>query len=241
MDTNESSMRDDDSGLYQLIIALPKEYTIKVGHLGCFSFPAGCYVYTGSAQRGLNSRIARHLRKRKRMHWHIDYLLKFGRIIAVNRYKNGSLLECELNRRVEDMHSSKIVAQGFGSSDCKCLSHLVYFERSPKFLKSVSSPELERMSKKKFTLSATVSSDNPTAIKLVLKRLIGANGTIKSISDGFEIQTKLEGVSAKDLNRTLLSEMRRAEKKTRLRAEWSSGDTVQKFFDYVPKGIRKTN
>ncbi len=93
---------------------------------------------------------------------------------------------------------------------------------------------------KKFALSATVSSDNPTAIEPVLKKLIGTNGTIKFGSDGFQVDAKLEGTSAKDLNRQLLSEMRRVEKRTRLRAEWSSGDTVEKFFDYVPKGVRKT-
>jgi hypothetical protein len=70
--------------------------------------------------------------------------------------------------------------------------------------------------------------------------MIGSKGTIKPTSDGFEIQAELEGESAKDLNRNLLSEMRRAEKKTRLRAEWSSGNTEERFFDYVLKGTRKT-
>ncbi len=55
---------------------------------------------------------------------------------------------------------------------------------------------------------------------------------------GLEIKAVLEGESAKELNRMLLSEMRRIEKKTRLRSEWSSGNTVESFFDYVPKGKR---
>ncbi len=95
------------------------------------------------------------------------------------------------------------------------------------------------MPKKKFVLSAKVSSNNPSAIKPVLESLIGNRGTIKSTDDGFEIQAELEGENARDLNRMLLSEMRKVEKRTRLRAEWSSGETVEKFFDYVPKGIRK--
>ena len=95
------------------------------------------------------------------------------------------------------------------------------------------------MPKKKFNLSAKVSSNNSFAIKPVLESLIGNKGTIKSTDDGFEIQAELEGESARDLNRMLLSEMRKLEKRTRLRAEWSSGKTVEKFFDYVPKGIRK--
>ncbi len=96
------------------------------------------------------------------------------------------------------------------------------------------------MPKKKFQLSAKVSSDNPSVIKPVLEHLIGGNRTINPTSDGFEILANFEGESAKELNRMLLSEMRRAEKKTRLRAEWRSGDTVEKFFDYVPKGKSKT-
>ncbi len=46
----------------------------------------------------------------------------------------------------------------------------------------------------------------------------------------------MEGGSAKELNRSFLSALRRVEKKTRLRAEWTSEDgTVQKYFDYVLK------
>lgn len=94
------------------------------------------------------------------------------------------------------------------------------------------------MPNKKFNLNAKVSSDDPSAIEPVLKRFIHGNGNISKTEDGFEIEATLEGISAKDLNRSLLSEMRRAEKKTRLRAEWSDGKTVEKFFDYVPKGTR---
>ena len=44
--------------------------------------------------------------------------------------------------------------------------------------------------------------------------------------------------SACDANRELLSELRRVERKTRLRAEWTAGGSVERFFDYVPKGTR---
>ena len=67
-----------DSGFYQLVVRLGRRRTIVVGRLGRFEFPAGYYVYTGSAKRGLESRIARHLRRRKRMRWHIDYLLQYA-------------------------------------------------------------------------------------------------------------------------------------------------------------------
>lgn len=97
------------------------------------------------------------------------------------------------------------------------------------------------MPKKKFRLYAKVSSNNPSAIRPVLTRIVGSKGKIASTEDGFEINAELQGENAKDLNRELLSEMRRIEKRTRLRAEWSYGNTTQKFFDYVPKGIRREN
>jgi hypothetical protein len=95
------------------------------------------------------------------------------------------------------------------------------------------------MAPKKFRLSAHISSDNPSGIRSVLERLISGSGTIKSIEEGFEVQADLEGESARALNRMLLSEMRRVEKRTRVRAEWASGNTIEKFFDYVPKRTRK--
>lgn len=120
-----------DSGFYQLVIRLWQERDMWVGRHGRFSFPAGFYVYTGSAKRGLESRIARHLRTRKRMRWHIDYLLRYGRILVVKRYTTGDRSECELSQRVEKVRGSRIVAAGFGSSDCRCSSHLFYFQRNP--------------------------------------------------------------------------------------------------------------
>jgi hypothetical protein len=46
----------------------------------------------------------------------------------------------------------------------------------------------------------------------------------------------MEGASARQLNRALLSALRKVEKKTTLRAEWTSSDnTTERFFDYVLK------
>lgn len=91
------------------------------------------------------------------------------------------------------------------------------------------------MAKKRFTLAARVSSSNPQAISPVLKKLI-TEGSVKREGDEFLVNAKMEGADAKELNRSLLSALRRVEKKTRLRAEWTSRDgTTQKFFDYVLK------
>lgn len=119
-----------NSGFYQLVIVLSRPHDIRVGRHGRFSFPEGYYVYTGSARRGLESRIARHFRRRKKMRWHIDHLLRYGQITSVRRYGNNRS-ECELSWKVEGLPSSRIIAPGFGSSDCNCSTHLFYFERSP--------------------------------------------------------------------------------------------------------------
>jgi hypothetical protein len=90
-----------------------------------------------------------------------------------------------------------------------------------------------------FKLSARISSNNPSAVEPVLERLISGKGKIKVVQDDFEVEAVLKGETARDLNRMLLSEMRKVEKRTRIRAEWTSGNTVERFFDYVPKGTRK--
>jgi hypothetical protein len=97
------------------------------------------------------------------------------------------------------------------------------------------------MVEKRFKLFARINSDNPSAIKPVLERIIGNKGTVKPTSEGFEVNAELDGESARDLNRMLLSEMRKVERKTRIRSEWTLGDTIEKFFDYVPKATRKVH
>ena len=88
---------------------------------------------------------------------------------------------------------------------------------------------------KHFKLTARVSSSNPKAVKPLLQKLI-RRGSVKEAKGEFLIKADMQGASAKELNRFLLSELRRAEKRTRLRAEWTSQNgTTQSFFDYVLK------
>ena len=96
------------------------------------------------------------------------------------------------------------------------------------------------MMNKRFKLLARVSSSDPEGVRLILQRMI-TKGSVRKEGDEFIIEAEMEGGSAKELNRSLLSALRMAEKKTRLRAEWTSDDgTTQKFFDYVLKKTTKT-
>jgi len=65
---------------------------------------------------------------------------------------------------------------------------------------------------------------------------LAAKGSVKEAAEGFVIEAGLEGASARDLNRTLLSALRKVQRKTALRSEWTSSDgTTERFFDYVLK------
>lgn len=114
-------------GVYHLVLRLPRETRIRVGRLGLQTFGAGYYVYTGSAMNGLEARVARHQRRRKRLRWHIDYLLQKAEMAAVELMPTRRRLECARNRVVLSLPGASIPVAGFGSSDCRCRSHLVYF------------------------------------------------------------------------------------------------------------------
>jgi hypothetical protein len=96
------------------------------------------------------------------------------------------------------------------------------------------------MQAKNFKLEARVSTDSPALVKPILEKLI-TRGTVKpgGAPDEFLVVAEMTGASARDLNRSLLSVLRTAEKKTRLRAEWTSAGVTEKFFDYVPKGVTR--
>lgn len=121
------------SGVYRLTIRLSRAALITVGALGRFRFPAGIYLYCGSAQRNLPSRVARHLRKGadKPLRWHIDYLLasRWARVVDVDTFAVGKAGECDLATQAR-RDGGAIVALGFGGSDCPdrrtCGTHLVW-------------------------------------------------------------------------------------------------------------------
>lgn len=99
-------------------------------------FPAGYYVYTGSAMGGVEARVSRHLRRRKRLRWHVDYLLRAAEVVGVVSMATTRRVECACNRAVLRMRGAKVVAPGFGASDCRCPAHLVHFVAKPRIAKA---------------------------------------------------------------------------------------------------------
>ncbi len=108
---------------YQLLIELSRPLRVRIGRLGSRDFPAGRYVYTGSARRNFEQRIARHLRRKKSLHWHIDWLLAAPGVSVVGVQRYGGE-ECAINRATRGV----ILVPGFGASDCRagCGSHLKF-------------------------------------------------------------------------------------------------------------------
>ena len=111
---------------YQLLIEVARPVRVDVGALGAVTFDAGQYVYTGSAIRSLEARIARHLSANKRMHWHVDLLLGAAgvRVVGVRRLAGP---ECAVNAAT----CGRIPVAGFGASDCDagCGAHLKRLSR----------------------------------------------------------------------------------------------------------------
>jgi len=119
-----------DGGLYIVTLRLDRARELTVGKLGRFSFPAGYYVYVGRAIRGLYARAARHRRKGKTLRWHIDYIREVADWVGVE-VGFGRDGECGLARKVAGLPEAREVVPGFGASDCRCRTHLFYFERWP--------------------------------------------------------------------------------------------------------------
>ena len=122
-----------NTGIYCLCIKLPQGCYIKVGCLGTFYFPPGFYIYVGSAQNSLKHRIQRHVRRKKKVHWHIDYLLQYGQVVSVRAYGGEKDRECVLSHEIGNMKDAVVPVKGFGSSDCSCASHLYFFQDDPGF------------------------------------------------------------------------------------------------------------
>jgi sugar fermentation stimulation protein A len=121
-------------GTYILVIKLSQNSEIIIGALGSVFFPMGLYFYVGSAMATtgastLINRIRRHVLKEshKKLHWHIDYLLKsnISQIIKIFLIPSGERYECLIAQGI--LKKSDDYIKNFGSSDCSCKSHLFYY------------------------------------------------------------------------------------------------------------------
>ena len=123
-----------------MLVQIRRSITASIGALGDLRFTRGFYAYIGSAIGGgtdLLHRVRRHFAQRKRIHWHIDYLLASpsAKPVAALLIPETTRLECTL--------ANALLSEGFepvprfGCSDCRCVSHLFYLGSSVQKAKEV--------------------------------------------------------------------------------------------------------
>ena len=109
--------------IYVLIIQVENTISLKIGSLGTKVFNKGLFAYVGSAQSNFYKRINRHKCQKKKIFWHIDYLLTNKKTILIKIF-------FKLAKKTEECKLAQLISKkgksipNFGSSDCKCKSHL---------------------------------------------------------------------------------------------------------------------
>lgn len=120
-------------GTYTLIFSSSVNLPINIGKLGSLFLQPGFYVYVGSAfgPGGLRARIKHHFNRSSRPHWHLDYLSPILSPCEI-------WYTCDQTRREHQwatIHSQTrgviLPLPGFGSSDCRCRSHLFFYKSKP--------------------------------------------------------------------------------------------------------------
>lgn len=126
----ELEENNHDRGAYLLVLKNPDTFETVIGKLGTRRFEKGFYVYAGSAMNGLSARLARHKRKRKKNHWHIDRLIP-------ERMKIVKTFPIRRKDRVEERIAGDMLGicdgfvRKFGATDSMHDSHLTFFRVNP--------------------------------------------------------------------------------------------------------------
>lgn len=124
------SVTDFKSGIYILEIEAKVNFKLDIKKFTGLTFPAGWYYYVGSAQKNFHHRVLRHIRKEKKIHWHIDHLTTNKKIDVKSIYifeNKPKQFETDLVKDLVDNIPLKYFADGFGNSDDPvCKSHLLY-------------------------------------------------------------------------------------------------------------------
>lgn len=110
-------------------------FTLRSGRR--VSLTSGVYFYAGSAfgPGGLYSRLSRHLKRRKKRHWHLDFITTAETFTPLSALLIPELpVECTLASIVSELSTP---VPNFGSSDCTCPSHLFLAQNPQKVKEAV--------------------------------------------------------------------------------------------------------
>ena len=130
MEKDNNSIRDivgaETKGIYVLLLKSSIEGELPIGsRLKIHLEKDRYYLYVGSALQGMGHRLARHAKKEKKMHWHIDYLLEQAKLHIIFFAYTREKLECKLSQQFDLNGYNLEPVAGFGNSDCRlCKSHL---------------------------------------------------------------------------------------------------------------------
>jgi len=111
-------------GAYLLLFYLNTKVLLPLKFSGYLQ--PGHYGYAGSAwgSGGLRARCARHLQRKKKRHWHIDWLTSHATKITIAAFREE--YECNLVQKLLTRKEVTTALKGFGNSDCTtCSSHLL--------------------------------------------------------------------------------------------------------------------
>ncbi|MFQ5770575.1 MAG: DUF123 domain-containing protein [bacterium] len=125
-------------GTYILILRLHRDQKVQIGEMGSFEFPSGMYAYVGSAfgPGGLAARLQHHLNRTNQQRWHIDYLRPVTELEQVLLTEEKTRREHHWAALLHTLSCATVVVERFGSSDCKCATHL-YFLQNVLCIKSI--------------------------------------------------------------------------------------------------------
>ncbi|MBI0584179.1 MAG: GIY-YIG nuclease family protein [Methanomassiliicoccus sp.] len=115
-------------GAYIILFSLPPLDDLSIGRLGTFDLPTGRYAYVGSAMNGLEARTARHLRGTGKRRWHIDVLMAIAKEKEAVLLPSALDIECSVAGFLRGIPGVSEPVRGFGSSDCRCRSHLFHLD-----------------------------------------------------------------------------------------------------------------
>lgn len=117
---------DAGKGAYVLLIELGEPTSIILPKKDEMPLTASTYLYVGSANGGggMKARLARHFKKQKKIHWHVDQLTTRAAHVSALAVPDGN--ECLLGEVLINSGQFQVAVPGFGSSDCRlCASHLL--------------------------------------------------------------------------------------------------------------------
>ena len=113
-------------GAYALLLRLDATTGIVLPESASGVLRPGWHVYVGSARGpgGVRARLARHFRKDKSQHWHIDRITAIAVGAQACAVPGGN--ECDIADELLATGTFRMSVSGFGNSDCKrCDSHLL--------------------------------------------------------------------------------------------------------------------